>query len=156
MARTGRPRKPTRLHVIGGNPGKRKLPQNEPRPDVVVPKPPTWLRGPALTEWKFIVPRLAKLGILAEVDRMVLACYCIACGRLAMAQKKLSRPSQLVQDTTGGRAPDVWLRIADKATEQIRQFCAEFGLSPSARTHVDVKAAARPTSRALALRRRGT
>ena len=43
MATRGRKPTPTALKVLEGNPGKRKLNDNEPRPDKKAPSCPKWL-----------------------------------------------------------------------------------------------------------------
>ena len=47
----GRKPKPTSLKVLEGNPGKRQLNPNEPKPDASVPKCPAWLSKEAKREW---------------------------------------------------------------------------------------------------------
>lgn len=71
MPRTGRPRKPTRLKVLEGNPGKRSLDRNEPQHDPTVPKPPN-LSETASAWWDFVVPRLVKVGLASSVDQAAL------------------------------------------------------------------------------------
>ena len=43
MATRGRKPKPTHLKVLAGNPGKRPLPKNEPKPKPIAPRCPQWL-----------------------------------------------------------------------------------------------------------------
>jgi P27 family predicted phage terminase small subunit len=43
-----------------------------------LPKPPSWIKGESLTEWKRIVGPLDKAGLLSTLDRGVLASYCMA------------------------------------------------------------------------------
>ena len=56
MATRGRKPTPTALKVLEGNPGKRKLNDNEPRPEKKAPSCPKWLEPEAKKEWR----RLAK------------------------------------------------------------------------------------------------
>lgn len=42
---SGRKNTPTQLKVLNGNPGKRPLNQNEPKPKPVMPECPSWLNG---------------------------------------------------------------------------------------------------------------
>jgi len=48
----GRKRKPTVLKVLEGNPGKRPLNKNGPKPKPVAPKTPKHLNSVAKKEWK--------------------------------------------------------------------------------------------------------
>ena len=65
----GRKPKPTRLKLITGNPGKRRLNEREPKPKAVVPRCPVELCDAAKKEWRRIGKQLAVLGLLTEIDR---------------------------------------------------------------------------------------
>ena len=69
----GRKPKPTSLKVLEGNPGKRQLNPNEPKPDASIPKCPAWLSKEAKREWKRLVPFLEQAGLLTQVDRAAFA-----------------------------------------------------------------------------------
>ena len=68
MATRGRKPKPTAIKELEGNPGKRELNQNEPKPEKKAPRCPTWLEAEAKKEWKRLAKQLEQLGILTEVD----------------------------------------------------------------------------------------
>jgi phage terminase small subunit len=118
----GRPRKPTSLHILHGNAGKRPLPKNEPKPALGCEKPP-WLKdSKAIAEWDRITPRLLQLGLLTEVDGEACA---LMCGHLAEAGELLQK----------GRPVD------PKLTAEIRQFFSRFGMDPASRSKVSGKPA---------------
>jgi phage terminase small subunit len=77
----GRRPKPTHLKVLMGNPGKRPLNANEPRPEVAIPDCPVELGEVARREWDRMAPQLASLRILTHLDRAALAAYCGAYSR---------------------------------------------------------------------------
>lgn len=132
----GRKPKPTALKLIEGNPGKRKINQNEPKPKQARPTCPAWLSKEAKAEWKRIVPELERLGLLTIVDRAALASYCTAWGHLRQAQEVINKagPGGPVYRTEAGDIkPMPHVAWANKAMVQIRSFCSEFGLSPSSR-----------------------
>jgi len=52
MATRGRKPKPTALKVLEGNPGKRPLNLNEPKPEKKASKCPSWLEPEAKKEWR--------------------------------------------------------------------------------------------------------
>ena len=133
MARVGRPRKPTALKIAGGNPGKRALPKNEPTPVVSAPRPPSFLTPVARAEWRRMVKELGALKMLARVDRAAMAGYCMAWSDFVLAREHLLTDADYIQETSGGMAASVWLRMSNEASKQIRQYTSEFGLSPSAR-----------------------
>lgn len=69
--------KPTALKLLEGNPGKRKLNDEEPRPTVTT-EPPSWLSDKARRVWEQLAPKLAILGILTDIDIEALGRYCDA------------------------------------------------------------------------------
>jgi len=72
----GRKPKPTKLKILQGNPGKRKIPPNEPKPATKMPKCPPHLDKMARKEWRRFSPTLARLGLITEVDGSAFAAYC--------------------------------------------------------------------------------
>lgn len=85
----GRPPKPTNLHVLAGNPGKRARSKDEPKPPIPeggVQKP-DWLQPPpgaseksfrsrASAVWDEYAPLLESCGLITSVDVDEFARYC--------------------------------------------------------------------------------
>lgn len=147
MARRGRKPKPTKLKLIEGNPGKRPLNKNEPKPVPIAPKCPRWLSKEAKKEWKRIAPILERLGLLTELDMANLAEYCRAYAQLVEADQFLQKHGQTYQipkrDEEGkviGLCVQQWpqVSIARRAAEEIRVISSLFGLSPSDRSRIHV------------------
>lgn len=99
----GRKPKPTKLKVLQGNPGKRKLPKNEPKPDPVIPDCPSHLDAIAKKEWKRFAKVLDKLGLLTEIDGSAFAAYCDQYSRwvkinhdLKVQEKELQRARKML------------------------------------------------------------
>ncbi|MED0757400.1 phage terminase small subunit P27 family [Aneurinibacillus thermoaerophilus] len=145
MAGPGRPPKPTSLKVIQGNPGKRPLNKNEPKPKAVAPKCPTFLDSEAKREWKRVAPELERLGLLTIVDGATLAAYCQAYSLWVTATKKinehLKKYGKLTYEYTNknGSTNEIVIpeiAIQEKALKQIKMFCTEFGFTPSSRTRM--------------------
>jgi P27 family predicted phage terminase small subunit len=135
----GRKPKPARLKMLEGNPGKRPLPTNEPLPSTDKPTCPLWLDVEAKREWKRISGELCRLGLLTIVDRVALTGYCEAYSRYRRAAEELKGGlTYTYQDKNGEirqiAKPEV--AIARDALNQVRQLCAEFGLTPSSRTRM--------------------
>ena len=140
----GRPPKPTALKAISGNPGKRPLNNNEPKPSGI-PSCPAFLDSSAKKEWKRVSKELIEIGILTSVDRSILASYCDAYSRWAQATEELNElrkakgKSVLVVGTkTGYPMQNPLIGIINTAADQMRKFGAELGLSPSSRTRLSV------------------
>ena len=132
--------KPTVLKVIAGNPGKRALPKNEPKPPIDVDaRCPTRLKGDARKEWKRIAPVLRDAGLLTKIDGTALTLYCEA-HELYLKAKKHVDTEPLI-DFVGEHAyptPTPYLAIMNKQADRMRQFLIEFGMTPSSRTRVQV------------------
>ena len=148
----GRKPTPTNLKLLRGNPGKRPINANEPKPAPKAPGMPAWLSTEARNEWRRVVPELDKLGLLAKVDRGALAAYCETWATFVAATHLVHehgivymRKVDEVTDMDGrvieihvAPAKNPALIVARDAAAQIRAFCSEFGLTPSARTRIDV------------------
>ena len=76
MATRGRKPTPTAIKELEGNPGKRKLNENEPKPEKKAPSCPKWLDKEARKEWHRLAKKMEAIGILTEVDMAAFAAYC--------------------------------------------------------------------------------
>ena len=141
MSRGRRP-KPTKLKLLLGNPGKRRLPKDEPAPRVSTPSCPEWLSKAAKSEWKRIVPELEEMGLLTIADRAALASYCQAFAELEIATKLLDKEGRVVEqeryDRTGAPVGGIIkahpaVKLQRDAFTRVKQFLVEFGLSPASR-----------------------
>lgn len=130
--------KPTKLKLIEGNPGKRPLNQNEPKPEPIAPDPPKWLTGEAKKEWLRVAPELEKLGLLTRVDMAALAGYCQAYATWVKAEKILKKEGLTFTTPNGYIQQRPEVSIAQKSLQIVRGFCAEFGLTPSARSRMSL------------------
>lgn len=112
----GRPRKPTALKLLQGNPGKRPLPKNEPHPKVGC-DPPPWLPLDARVEWKRLAPGLLRYRLLTELDGDAFAALCMMTAQLADLG---AIPGASITDTT----------------KELRQLWGRFGMTPADRSKV--------------------
>ena len=134
----GRPPKPTRLKELAGNPGKRKLNEQEPKPETGVPTRPEFLLPEAKREWTRITVPLVRLGLLSEIDRAALAQYCQWWARWVEAERILDREGLTFFTPKGYVQQRPEVAIAQKASDRCRQFAAEFGLTPARRSSIAV------------------
>lgn len=145
----GRPKKPTNLKVLEGNPGKRPLPQNEPKPLPISPMCPTWLNADAKRMWKKLVPALEKMRLVTSIDGEALAAACQSYGIWVECEKyfkkkdddgKLFGRTYLYENKNGSvnELPRPQVAIGNKALSEFRAFCSEFGLSPASRTRIEI------------------
>lgn len=156
MAKRGRPRKPSALRVLQGNPGKRPIPGDVNLPPSV-PTRPEWLTGRAKKVWTRVTKALRAIGVLHELDREKLAFMCQAVDEAYDLEQRViqlrkndalpwapmpededaerpPRPTGLVFYTSKGfPMPNPILAIRNQAVARFNSMASEFGLSPSAR-----------------------
>ena len=149
----GRP-KPTPLKLIGGNPGKRPLPENEPKPYPKAPECPADIDKDAKKVWKRLGPKLEKLGLLTETDGDLFSMLCQIRSRLVWIHGELDMVELLDRNANPNQADMDKLqhalialstkRIAFLLKEErlysalLRQYATEFGLSPRGRVGLTV------------------
>jgi len=143
----GRKPKPTNLKILEGNPGKRLLNLNEPRPELTKPHCPTWLRLEAKREWRRIAPQLEKIGLLSKLDRVALAGYCQTYAKWRQAEEFIEKHGfslTIPKKDEEGRVISMYIQqypqvsIAKQCLDQIKAFCAEFGLTPAERSRLSI------------------
>lgn len=130
MGRRGPRAAPTALKKLRGNPGKRALPKKEPAPTTDGVAPPPWLSAEARAEWDRVAPELQRLGLLTLVDVAALAGYCTAYANWQLHEQRATEIGTELAIATGVR------NAALRERQQMRQFAAEFGGTPSARARV--------------------
>jgi len=89
-------------------------------------------------EWRYIVPKLEKLGLLTFIDKAALVSYVTAFADLQCSEREIAKHGfvQLTKDGYEQNRPIVAIRNQARAT--IKQFLAEFGLSPASRDRLNV------------------
>jgi P27 family predicted phage terminase small subunit len=136
----GRKAKPTAMKELEGNPGKRALNHNEPKPEVVIPDCPAHLIGPARTEWKRVTKELVKLKIISVIDQAALSGYCLAYADVIKATNKIKKQGEVIISEKGGLYQNPWVSIRNSAIDRMVKIAAEFGMTPSSRSRVKVEA----------------
>ena len=112
--------------------------RNEPKPRPIAPPCPRWLDQMARAEWHRVAPELERLGLLTEVDGTALAAYCDAYARWRKARAILATKGLTFTTKTGYTQQRPEVAILNTAMTTVRQFCQEFGLTPSARARIQV------------------
>lgn len=144
MGRRGPPPKPTALRVLDGNPSKRALNRNEPKPTVKTPTCPKELSPTAKKEWRRITRELEPLGMLTALDLAGLAAYCALYARWVEAEDKVREIGMLMKTPNGYPILNPYLTVAQASLKQMRGYLQEFGLSPAARSRVTVEQPEKP------------
>ena len=138
MATRGRPPKPTAIKILEGNPGNRPLNKNEPKPINKAPECPDWLEEEAKKEWKRLATELEKIGLLTKVDMAAFAGYCQSYARWKEAEEFISKHGSILKTASGYIQQIPQVSIAQQNLKQMRNFCSELGLTPSARSRLQV------------------
>lgn len=141
----GRRPKPTRLKVLTGNPGKRPLNENEPKPDVAIPDCPAELGEIARQEWNRLVGELAALGLLTNLDRAALAAYCGAYALWAEATEAIQKYGAMIKSPTGYPVQSPYVAIANRQAEIMMRIASEFGFTPASRSRISSPSSSEPT-----------
>lgn len=140
MAQRGRKPTPTAIKVLEGNPGKRPLNTNEPTPEKKAPKCPSWLDSEAKKEWRRMSKLLEQLGVLTEIDMAAFSGYCQAYARWKEAEEFISKHGTIVKTPSGYWQQVPQVSIAQTYLKIMKDFCSEFGLTPSTRSRINLGA----------------
>lgn len=132
----GRRPKPSRLKLLTGNPGKRPLNANEPKPEVAIPECPVELGPVARREWDRMATQLAALRILTHLDRAALAAYCGAYAMWAEATEAIQKYGTMVKSPTGYPVQSPYVSIANRQAEIMMRVASEFGFTPASRSRI--------------------
>jgi P27 family predicted phage terminase small subunit len=145
MTRGPRPT-PTHLRLLRGNPSKRPVNPNEPKPSIpeeCLP-PPKFLEPYAVEEWQRVAPELHRLGLLTVPDVGALAAYCGAYARWRNAEEVLAKiaandPTMrglLVKQVGMGATINPLVKVARLAAADMIRAAGEFGMTPAARSRI--------------------
>jgi len=99
----------------------------------VAPQPPSWLDREAMAEWRRILPALEALGLLAKVDRAVVANYCTAWSHAVAARALLEESGLVVNGKRDGPAKSPAWQIYREAVTLCTTLGKELYLTPAAR-----------------------
>lgn len=140
----GRRPKPTRLKILMGNPGKRRMNENEPKPEISIPDCPVELGPVARQEWDRLVDQLAPLRILTHLDRAALAQYCAAYSLWLEAIEATQTYGAMVKSPSGYPVQSPYVSIANRQTEIMMRIASEFGFTPASRSRISAPATEQP------------
>lgn len=144
---SGRKRLPASVHLIKGNPSKLSAEDlaklgNPVDPKSKAPACPDFLSPDAKAEWRRIVGDLLTLGLLTKIDRAELSAYCQAWADWKYARKKITemQDAGFVEATPSGyKQISAWMQVANRAEDRMRTAGAAFGMSPSARSRLQIR-----------------
>jgi len=132
------PKKPTALKMLQGTDRTDRKNNDEPFPDIVIPKKPAHLSTAAGKEWRRITPILQKQGLISEMDMVCLSMYCTLWGDHVKAENMLRKNGMVIETPNGSMQISPWVSISKHAMLAAHKMLTEFGLSPASRTKVSV------------------
>jgi P27 family predicted phage terminase small subunit len=117
--------------------------RNEPAPPRGKPICPIWIDDEAKAAWKHLVPMLGHMGVLTRIDRNALTRYCQFWARWKKAELFIQTHGDTypLKDDAGKikclqQFPQV--AIAHRLGLVLTRLEQEFGMTPSARTRIQV------------------
>lgn len=141
--------KPTALRLIEGTDrrgrqGKAPIDRSkEPMAPDGVPTPPQELSEEVQKVWDKLVQDLEAMNMLTGVDSMQMMAYCEAAALHMRASRTIAQSPILVQGDKG-LVINKAILVREKAAKDLLRFAQEFGLTPAARTRVEVARRALP------------
>lgn len=135
MGARGRAAQPNVVKLARGNPGKRAINRQEPKPTAGIPPKPTWLKGVAEQLWDELTPHLKQAGLVTLADGVALEGLCWSYSQWLATAKILQHRGRIIK-TEGGPMvrPEVGMSL--KFYKMLMALSDRFGLSPSARSRL--------------------
>jgi P27 family predicted phage terminase small subunit len=138
----GRKPKPTNLKLIQGTYRPDRANHAEPKPRTVIPPCPKFLQGEARKQYQKTAKKLARIGLMTELDDMALALLCQGWAEYLDATEQVKKSGILVKSPNGFPVLNPYLSVANQAIKKVRSLLAEFGLTPGSRSRIHAAEAA--------------
>lgn len=138
MSKRGPIPKSDEQRILEGNPSKRPLRGDSPKPKKGTPTCPAWLSPTAKQEWKRLTPELSRLGLLNRLDRNILAGYCSTFALWRQNQETLNSQGSVYVTPKGVLLPRPELTVVKVVGELFQRFSSELGLSPTSRARLNI------------------
>lgn len=134
----GRKPKPTHLKIVAGNPGRRALNKNEPRPAGNLETPPHWLAEAQQKGWRYIIEHSPR-GLLKRLDSALLVIWVIAEDTHRQAAESLAESSSLLAEGSMGQPiASPYIAIMNNQAQIMIKAAGDLGFTPVARTRITV------------------
>jgi len=134
----GRKPKPTAKKRLEGNPGKRKLNKREPKPRISTNITPAQIDAGAKAFTDLYLPQLHEMQILTDAD---LAAFELMSVHYAMAWRAaeiVQSQGVILKDKFGQLHKHPALQILRDNSAMFKAYAVEFGMTPSARSRIQV------------------
>ena len=145
MAAMGRKPHPSVIRDLRGNPTKRPIPTDEIHLPARIPDPPANLSEEAFPYWVETANKLSVMGVLTEVDGGALALFAEVEATFWEAVSEVRKHGAVVEVGESGHCQaSPWQTVMMQSQKQMRDWMAEFGMTPSSRTRVRPAGGAAP------------
>lgn len=143
----GRKAIPTKIiDLKGGTAHTHRPPRSqEPTPESRMPECPDHLDDLAKAEWGRAGKILDKIGLMTDLDMMILAAYCDAYSRWIKATRIAQK--EMFQETKKGITLHPAVKIAQTAFDQMIKAGVLIGMSPASRATMKVDKKEEPKSK---------
>lgn len=119
-----------------GNPGQRKLPENEPPELDGMPECPKHVTGEAKAEWNRVCQDLKDMGLMSRAYRPALAAYVDTWAEFVKCKEAYAKMGPVIKTTNGNYVQNPMLGAVNRLKDDLRKWLVEFGLTASSKTRV--------------------
>lgn len=131
----GRKPKPTTVKEMQGNPGKRPLNRDEPKPAGTLREPPEWFDKEHKEIWNRALACCPK-GLMRKLDWSVLEVWVCAYIQHKEAAELLRTEPYLVETVSGGVRANPLVAIQRTAAQTLIKTAEQMGFTPSSRSRI--------------------
>jgi P27 family predicted phage terminase small subunit len=128
--------KATSLRKLEGNPSKRRINKKEPQPTGAAARP-DFVTGAAADEWDRATGAMPP-SFYTAADVPVLTVYCLAWVMYRNALAQVAREGMTSNGSTGQKVAHPALAVAAKQAELILRAADRLGMTPAARTRLQM------------------
>lgn len=114
----------------------RKALKTTPTAELLAPECPPELGPVARTEWHRLVPELARLNLIAHLDRGQLAIYCVAFAQWLDAVEIIQKFGSVVKTPSGFPVQSPYVAILNRQADTMIRIASEFGFTPASRARL--------------------
>lgn len=131
--------KPTHLKLLAGNPGKRPLNRNEPKPQGDLHDAPDWLTDEQKAGWAYAIEN-APAGLMKRLDRSALTAFVVAEDLHRQASIAVGKFGLITKSPVkGDPMQNPYLPIINRQAQIMMKAAAELGFTPSSRSRISVE-----------------
>jgi P27 family predicted phage terminase small subunit len=107
---------------------------------VVIPPCPKFLQGGGRKQFKKTARKLARIGLMTELDDMALAMLCQGWQEFLDNTEQVKKSGILVKSPNGFPVLNPYLIAANQAIKKVRSLLAEFGMTQGSRSRIHAAA----------------